>query len=317
MLPGIAAMREDGDARVVTTVFPSVTGPAYLPFFTGLFPGPLGVPGLRWYDRARERCRFPDYTRSYLGAEMRHMTGDMARGVPTIFERVESRYAALSIISRGLARHERLGDNLGFVWKAARAHVRGSVAAWLDIDRAVGQTVVRRVRDRSPELVLAAFMGVDKTSTSRDRTRPRCSTHCASSTTRWRSGAGTAMLAQTGDALAYRPIDGDPLGIGAHERLDAEEAHAACAGSEYPDAIVQLLSLAGSPRSGDVLLSAAPGHDFRARGSSPFRTSLRTARSPARTCSFRSSAAMRCPTDRSGPPVSCRWRCGRSTARNR
>jgi predicted AlkP superfamily pyrophosphatase or phosphodiesterase len=58
-LPGIAAMREGGDAHVVTTVFPSVTGPAYLPFFTGLFPGPLGVPGLRWYDRARERYRFP------------------------------------------------------------------------------------------------------------------------------------------------------------------------------------------------------------------------------------------------------------------
>jgi hypothetical protein len=232
------------------------------------------VPGLRWYDRARERCRFPDYTRSYLGAEMRHMTGDMARGVPTIFERVESRYAALSIISRGLARHERLGDNLGFVWKAARAHVRGSVAAWLDIDRAVGQNVVRCVRDRSPELVFAAFMGVDKTSHEQgqdasavlDALRilialPHQPGRCEIR----RSGDGRAMLAQSGDVLAYRPIDGDPLGIGAQERLDAEDAHAACAGSEYPDALVQLLSLAGSPRSGDMLLSAAPGHDFRAR----------------------------------------------------
>jgi hypothetical protein len=80
-----------------------------------------------------------------------------------------------------------------------------------------------------------------------------------------RSGAGRAMLAQSGDVLAYRPIDGDPLGIGAQERLDVENAHAACDGSAYPDALVQLLSLAGSPRSGDMLLSAAPGHDFRAR----------------------------------------------------
>ena len=382
MLPAIASLRARGGARTITTVFPSVTGAAYLPFFTGRFPGPLGVPGLRWYDRARERCRFPDYTRSYLGAEMRHMTGDMTGGVPTIFQMVASRYAALSIVSRGLARSERLGDNPGFVWRAARAHVRASVPAWLDIDRAVGQQIVRQVRDRAPELVFAAFLGVDKTSHQQGQDSPAVLDalrivddtvaelqHDAARTgsedrsaiwvvsdhghgdirthddladaipaagwrvighpwvyggwdvavmvsgnamahlylgrdarapvgwralaPRWeplaelllaresvdlvalghapdrcelrRKGAGTAMLVHSRDGYAYQPVDGDPLGIGPHERLDAAEAHAVCADSAYPDAIVQLLSLAGSPRAGDVILSAAPGHDFRAR----------------------------------------------------
>jgi hypothetical protein len=80
-----------------------------------------------------------------------------------------------------------------------------------------------------------------------------------------RRGRGRAMLVRERDRFAYRPCDGDPLGIGPLEGLDAGEAHDACAGSEYPDAIVQLLSIAESRRSGDVLLSATPGYDFRER----------------------------------------------------
>ena len=381
-LPGMAELRARCGMRTITTVFPSVTGAAYLPFFTGRFPGPLGVPGLRWYDRARERCRFPDYTRSYLGAEMRHMTGDLASGVPTIFEMVPSRFAALSIISRGLARHERLGDSPGFVWRAARAHLSGSVEAWLDIDRLVARRVVRHAREHRPELLFAALVGIDKTSHAKGQDAPevldalrivdeavsellhdaersgrgerdvlwivsdhghdaiavhddlavwireagwrvishpwvfrdwdvavmasgnamahlylgreaRAAPGWRALARRWepfvslllerdsvdlaalpdgpgrcevrRRGRGRAILVQEGEHFAYRPCDGDPLGIGAHERLDSADAHAVCAESEFPDAIVQLLSLASARRSGDVIVSAAPGYDFRAR----------------------------------------------------
>lgn len=381
-LPGMAELRRRSGMRTITTVFPSVTGAAYLPFFTGRHPGPLGVPGLRWYDRARERCRFPHHTRSYLGAEMRYMTGDVTGDVRTIFEMVPSRFAALSIISRGLARHERLGDGLGFVWRAAKAHLRGSVDAWLEIDRIVSRRVVRHAREHRPALLFAALVGTDKMSHAKGQDAPEVLEalrivddtvsalleHAARSNNgerdviwivsdhghdsisvhddlavwardagwrvishpwvfgdwdvavmasgnamahlyldraarampgwltlakRWelfvsllierdsvdlvalpygggrcevrRRGAGRAMLVQDGPHYAYRPLDGDPLGIGAHERLDASEAHAVCADSEFPDAIVQLLTLASAPRSGDVIVSAAPGYDFRAR----------------------------------------------------
>src|SRR5512132_2447202 len=53
-LPALARMRDEGGLHQVTSVFPSVTGPAYSPFLTGRFPGAIGLPGLRWYDRTRD-----------------------------------------------------------------------------------------------------------------------------------------------------------------------------------------------------------------------------------------------------------------------
>ena len=85
-LPALARLRSEGGCSTVTSVFPSVTGPAYAPFVMGRFPGPVGLPGLRWYDRARTRSRFPHYSRSYVGAEMRHIDGDLEPAAPTLFE---------------------------------------------------------------------------------------------------------------------------------------------------------------------------------------------------------------------------------------
>ena len=99
-LPALGRLRDEGGMHAVTTVFPSVTGPAYAPFLTGRFPGPIGLPGLRWYDRARTRCRRPPYCRSYLSSEMRHMDGDLDAHVPTLFELSPSRFHAMSMIGR-------------------------------------------------------------------------------------------------------------------------------------------------------------------------------------------------------------------------
>ena len=56
-LPALAQLRSEGSAHTVTSVFPSVTGPAYTPFLMGLHPGRAGVPGIRWWDRARTATR--------------------------------------------------------------------------------------------------------------------------------------------------------------------------------------------------------------------------------------------------------------------
>src|SRR6195256_1651051 len=42
---------EPGGMTVGTTVFPSTTGVAYIPFLFGRYPGPANVPGIRWLDR--------------------------------------------------------------------------------------------------------------------------------------------------------------------------------------------------------------------------------------------------------------------------
>ena len=81
-----------------------------------------------------------------------------------------------------------------------------------------------------------------------------------------RSGArGAAVICARGGVYSYRPVTGDPLGIGWHEWLCDEAAYEVTMASDYPDAIVQIARLASASRSGEIILSAARGWDFRAR----------------------------------------------------
>ena len=172
-LPALARMRTEGGLHTVTSCFPSVTGPAYAPFLMGRFPGPIGLPGLRWFDRARTRCRFPDYSRSYVGYQMRAVDGDIAASAPTIFELCERSLGALNVIGRGLPSRDRIGSiTVGSALRGALTHFTGNVAGWIQIDRDVARDVVRRTREDAPEFVFAAFTGVDKVSHARGQQSP-------------------------------------------------------------------------------------------------------------------------------------------------
>ena len=151
-LPALSRLREEGDLSTVTTCFPSVTGPAYAPFLMGRFPGDIGLPGLRWFDRSRTTCTFPDYTRSYVGYQMRKLDSDLDPDAPTIFECSGSSLGALSVIARGLASSDRVGSlTFRSALRAAFTHFRGDVRGWLDIDRRVSRDVIERVRRDQPE----------------------------------------------------------------------------------------------------------------------------------------------------------------------
>ena len=76
---------------------------------------------------------------------------------------------------------------------------------------------------------------------------------------------GAAIIERRDNRYSYRRATGDPLGVGRDLDGDARETYDATIGSDYPDGIVQIAVLAGAARSGDIILSAAPGHDFRAR----------------------------------------------------
>jgi hypothetical protein len=383
-LPALARLRAEGALHTVSSVFPSVTGPAYAPFLMGRFPGPVGLPGLRWYDRSRARCRFPDFTRSYVGAEMRHVDGDLTGEAPTIFELAASKLGSMTMIGRGLGRAEHLGRGLRFALRAARTHWRGDVRGWLRIDREMGRDVARYLRTHRPDFAFAAFLGMDKTSHQMGHAAPAVldalrtvdetaaeirhdaeragaweetrlwvvSDHGHSPVrahddladviraagwraighprvygawdvavmvsgnamahlylererrsrpwwpelaARWEPlaelllerasvdlvilphsperfavrgrGCGEALVEVTpGGRHAYRPLSGDPLGLGGElAGLTSAEAYDICAATDYPDALVQIASLAGSARAGEVIVSAARGWDFRAR----------------------------------------------------
>jgi hypothetical protein len=94
---------EPGGMVVGTTTFPSTTGVAYLPFVYGDYPGHLGIPGIRWLDRAEASGGFAAQwraARSYCGPQAGWLDRDTAPADP-IFSRVRS-LAICSPVTRGL-----------------------------------------------------------------------------------------------------------------------------------------------------------------------------------------------------------------------
>jgi len=381
-LPALARLRSEGTLCPVTTAFPSVTGIAYAPFLTGRFPGLAGLPGLRWFDRARSRCSRPPYARSYLGAQMRHLDEDLAPGVPTLFELAPSRFNAMSMLGRGTRGRERIGRDARTLLRVARTHWTGNAHGWIALDRAVARESTRRVIAQRPAFSCIAMLGLDKASHAlghesdcargalaaidesvgelrdaleragrwddtvlwivsdhghspvnahddlvhvvrsagysvlshpwllarramvavmvggnamahlyveldrrtragwsalRERWEPLASAlleresvdlvilHHDEPRTEVRGrGRGSAIIECTNGRFSYHPVDGDPLGVGRElTAIHSREVYDALATTDYPDALVQIAQLAASARSGDIILSAAPGWDFR------------------------------------------------------
>ena len=51
-MPNLKSIIDDGGSfSTAVTVFPSTTGPAYIPFISGVFPGISNMPGIRWFDK--------------------------------------------------------------------------------------------------------------------------------------------------------------------------------------------------------------------------------------------------------------------------
>jgi hypothetical protein len=382
-LPALAALREEGELSTVTSAFPSVTGPAYAPFLMGRYPGSVGLPGLRWYDRSRRIARLPGHSRSYVGAEMRLVDRDIDRASPTIFELAKPSLGALSVIARGLRRRDRIGQTPAFAARVAAAHFRGNVRGWLAIDQQVGEEAARRLRTQRMRFAFIALTGIDKTSHAEGHNAPvvndamrivddtvarirsdaehdgrwkkmhlwvgsdhghsavrehedlvalvtewgystlahpwafngsadvavmvsgNAMTHLyldleqktrpfwPALAERWNDlaemlatrpsvdlmilptspnsseirapGRGAATLTWGESKYSYAPKTGDPLGIGGQNSLSDGEAYDVTIESDYPDALVQIAHLIASPRSGDIILSAARDWDYRAR----------------------------------------------------
>ena len=96
---------ERGSYRRGTSVFTSTTGPAHIPLLSGCFPGTVGVPGYRWFDRDRYRGRgpaAPHALRSYNGPEVAYLARDMDPAHPTLYELIPDAVGVFGILNRGL-----------------------------------------------------------------------------------------------------------------------------------------------------------------------------------------------------------------------
>jgi len=158
-LPNIGNLISAGGTfRTAVTCCPSTTGPAYLPFLTGCFPGTVNIPGIRWLDKEeffRRKWGLMRY-RSYNGIEAPLLNNDLPQYRPTIFELFERPLNIYSLITRGLAKgrnltaksklfhylHAHLTDD----WKAVDAHAFKYMMLAIDSD---------------PDFIFAVFPGVD------------------------------------------------------------------------------------------------------------------------------------------------------------
>lgn len=78
------------------------------------------------------------------------------------------------------------------------------------------------------------------------------------------SKRGKAALKFENACVSYHVHSSDPFGFPKlPEKLDRETALAQTVNTDYPDALWQLAHLFQSSRTGDVVLSAAPGYDLR------------------------------------------------------
>jgi hypothetical protein len=103
---------------------------------------------------------------------MRFVDRDIDPASPTIFELAKPSFGALSVISRGLRRSNRIGRSLGFVARAGATHFRGNVRGWLAIDRSVGEEAVYRIRTQRTRYAFVALTGIDKTSHAEGQNAP-------------------------------------------------------------------------------------------------------------------------------------------------
>lgn len=76
---------------------------------------------------------------------------------------------------------------------------------------------------------------------------------------------GEAELRRDGHRIVYRRLTGDPLEIGGDRSLDEQEWLDASWDAPYPDACMQLLDQFRAPRTGDLVVVAREGYDFRRR----------------------------------------------------
>lgn len=137
-LPNLARwVIEPGGITLGTTVFPSTTGVAYIPFLFGCYPGTVNIPGIRWLDRAEAaggwRAQWRA-ARSYCGVQGRWINQDLARR-PCIFDLVPESLAICTPLTRGLAPGTHLMPFRRAVLGVA-AHYVGTYRA---LDRAAGE----------------------------------------------------------------------------------------------------------------------------------------------------------------------------------
>ena len=159
--PALASLRARGGLYTVTSSFPSVTGPAYVPFIMGRNPGDVGMPGLRWFDRSRALRWASGQSRSYAGIDIWYADYDVSPHAPTLFELAQPSLAGMSMLGRG-ASLGNVGRSVLWCIRAAIPHFRGDTLGWRKVELAATHAFFKRFAKERPRLSLLAITSPDK-----------------------------------------------------------------------------------------------------------------------------------------------------------
>ncbi len=155
---------------LATSVFPSTTGPAHLPFLTGRFPGPANVPGIRWLDPVvygRHPCSL-DRFRSYMGPGNYLASRDLSPAVDTLFEQLPDHASIAGNVRRGVRFRADLTR-----WAKPAHNVRSFfVEEWYGMDDAATRALCGAVR-RQTTFVFASFYAADSNGHKHGPRHPR------------------------------------------------------------------------------------------------------------------------------------------------
>ena len=104
-LPNIKKYVVDrGSLNKAVSVFPSTTGPAFIPFFMGLYPGTANIPGIRWLSKSNfhppHHFKRPGVC-SYMGIDGLRFEADLPIGYPTLFNFFSSVSNIYNLLTRG------------------------------------------------------------------------------------------------------------------------------------------------------------------------------------------------------------------------
>ena len=93
-----------GNLNKAVSAFPSTTGPAFVPFFMGLYPGTANIPGIRWLSKANfqhpHRFKRPGIC-SYMGLDGLHFEADLPADASTLFNFFSPVSNIYNLLARG------------------------------------------------------------------------------------------------------------------------------------------------------------------------------------------------------------------------
>ncbi len=159
-LPHLKALSENGTRQKMVSCFPSTTGPAYLPYMTGCFPGTCNIPGIRWFDKptyAQKGWGFKSF-RSYCGLETYYFDSDMNPAVRTAWEFFDKPLSIYNGVTKHLPRHR----NPTFIKRTSHIYYAHLTDHWDFVDKQSAQMMKDSIRKKDFDFAFMVFPGVDE-----------------------------------------------------------------------------------------------------------------------------------------------------------